>query len=295
MTLSHTLSAARDRLVAARIPPDEARLDVDLFARTLLGWDAARLILERTGPVPDGLEPRLSDWVTRRAAREPMAYILGVREFWGLEFRVTPAVLIPRHETELIVEEALRLIRSGALATPPGNEGTAGGLRLADIGTGSGCIAVALAVELPDCSVVASDVSAEAIAVARANAARHGVADRVECVTTHYLDGVPGVFDLIAANPPYVRERDRAALARDVRHEPEVALFGGDSGLHHLAGVLDAVTTRLRPRGWLLMEFGYGQEDDVRALVSERPALQIHGVREDLQGIARTAVVERVA
>jgi release factor glutamine methyltransferase len=151
---------------------------------------------------------------------------------------------------------------------------------------------VALAVELPRARVVATDVSPAAVAVAAGNAARHGVADRVRTIATSYLEGVAGRFDLIAANPPYVRTRDRAAIARDVRHEPEVALFGGDSGLLHLAGVLDTAIARLRPGGWLVMEFGDGQEDDVRALVAGRPSLRIDHIREDLQGIPRTAVIE---
>ena len=281
VTLREALIAARGRLVAAGVAPQEAAIDVDLYARTILGWDHARLLIEQQAPVPADLEPRLSDWIARRARREPSAYIIGVREFWGLDFIVTPAVLIPRPETEFVVEESLPLIR--ALAAP----------RIADIGTGSGCIAVSLAYELPQAHLVASDVSAEALDVARRNAERHGVADRIELVAASYLGGVEGDFDLIAANPPYVRDGDKPALAADVRYEPDVALFGGTRGLRDIEGVLDTAVAKLRPHGWLVMEFGFGQEDDVRALVDGRISLTVVRVREDLQGLARTAIIQR--
>jgi release factor glutamine methyltransferase len=129
--------------------------------------------------------------------------------------------------------------------------------------------------------------------VARGNAVRHGVADRIAFVATSYLDGVGRDFDLITANPPYVRDGDKRALAPDVRHEPDVALFGGASGLRHIEGVLDTSARRLRAGGWLVMEFGFGQEEDVRALVASRPRLRMDHVLEDLQGLARTAVIQR--
>jgi release factor glutamine methyltransferase len=282
VTLQQTLATARDRLVAAGIAPDEATIDVDLYARTILGWDRARLLVERPSPPPSHLEPQFSEWIERRTRHEPSAYIIGLREFWGLEFRVSPAVLIPRPETEFIVEESLLLLQP--LAGP----------RLADIGTGSGNIAVAMAHARQDARVVATDVSGEALAVALENAERHGVASRVEFITTSYLGGVEGDFDLIAANPPYVRDVDRAALGRPVRHEPEVALFGGDSGLRNIEGVLDTAAAKLRPRGWLVMEFGFGQEEEVQALVEARPALRFDRFRSDLQGLARTAIIQFV-
>ena len=280
MTLQQALAAARDRLVAAEIAPDEAAIDVDLYARTILGWDRARLLIEHRAPVPPQLEPRFSEWVDRRTRHEPSAYIIGAREFWGLEFRVSPAVLIPRPETEFIVEESLALLEPVA------------GPRVADIGTGSGNIAVSLAHARGDARVVATDVSGEALAIALENAERHGVANRVEFIITSYLGGIEGDFDLIAANPPYVREVDRSALGRPVRHEPEVALFGGDSGLRNIAGVLDTAAAKLRPHGWLVMEFGFGQEDEVRSLVEARPKLRLDRFRSDLQGLARTALVQ---
>ena len=268
--------------MAAGIAEAEASIDVDVYARTILGWDRARLLAERLGPTPATLEPTFSEWIARRQRREPTAYIVGVREFWGLDFLVTPAVLIPRPETEFIVEEAVKLLSSAAL-NPESHLSRQ--IRIADIGTGSGCVAVALAHECPDCLVVASDVSAAALDVARANAVRHGVSHRIEFVTTSYLDGIPGPFDVITANPPYVKDGDKPALSADVRYEPDVALFGGAEGLRDIAGVLDAAVAKIAPNGWLLMEFGLGQEDDVRRLVSTQPRLRLRGVRSDLQGI----------
>jgi release factor glutamine methyltransferase len=284
MTLLHEqLTAGRERLVAAGIEPSSAAIDVDLFARTILGWDRARVLTARTEPAPEGLEPQFSEWILRRADREPAAYIVGNREFWGLDFRVTSDVLIPRPESEFIVEESLAILTALNLASP----------RLADIGTGSGCLAVSLAREITSAHIVATDISREALAVARDNARRHGVSQRTTFVETSFLDGIPGPFDLIAANPPYVKAGDKPALSRDVRHEPDVALFGGDTGLQGVEAVLDAACRTITSGGWLIMEFGLGQEEDVRRLVAARPALRIERVRADLQGIPRTAVIQR--
>jgi len=284
MTLLHEqLTAGRERLVAAGIEPTSAAIDVDLFARTILGWDRARVLIGRTEPAPEELEPRFSEWILRRVHREPAAYIVGNREFWGLEFRVTSDVLIPRPETEFIVEESLAILSTLNLSSP----------RLADLGTGSGCIAVSLAHEIVSAHVTATDVSGAALVVARDNARRLGVSGRMTFVETSFLDGIVGPFDLIAANPPYVKAGDKPALSRDVRHEPDVALFGGETGLQGVEAVLDAAVRTLTNGGWLVMEFGLGQEDDVRHLVAARPALRIERVRDDLQGIPRTAVIQR--
>ena len=300
MTLREKLADARERLIRAGISAAEAAVDVDLYARTILRWDRARLLTDQSGPIPEPLEPIFSEWIARREQREPSAYIVGFREFWGLAFRVTPAVLIPRPETEFVVEESLAVLRDtgrrtpldGAPTVPPAASN--GPVRVADVGTGSGCIGISLAHELPGCTVVATDVSADALTIAKENAARHRVADRVTFVRTSYLDGVNGPFDLIAANPPYVRERDKPALARDVRHEPDIALFGGSTGLRDIDAVMDTAVAKVRRGGWLVMEFGFGQEDDVRTLLGKRPELRLDRVRADLQGLARTAIVQRI-
>lgn len=284
MRLHERLAAAREQLVRAGIQPSEASVDVDLYARTILKWDRARLLLHHQSAVPETLEPQFSDWLARRERFEPSAYIVGEREFWGLDFHVTPAVLIPRPETELIVEAAVAIARDGPDGQP---------LHAADIGTGSGCIAVSVAHEIRRCTVVATDVSRDALLVARRNAERHAVNDRMLFVCTSYLDGLGGTFDIIAANPPYVRTVDKRGLSPDVLQEPHVALFGGHSGLQHIDAVLAAASHALRPGGWLVMEFGFGQEDEVRELVSKRSNLSVENTRADLQGLARTAIIQR--
>ena len=281
-TLADRLTDARGRLVAAGIPADEAAIDVDLYARRILGWDRANLITRRGEEVPAGLDPTFSEWVARRERREPSAYIIGEREFYGRDFLVSPAVLIPRPETEHIVEALLPLLAAQPTAL------------VADIGTGSGNIAVTLACEARGCRVVATDVSDVALAVAARNAVRHGVADRVTFVHTSYLDGVIDTFDVIAANPPYVRETDRAGLSPSVQREPAVAIFGGEDGMRDVEGVLVATDARLRRDGWLLMEFGFGQEEDIRQAIARHPALRLDRVVADLQGLPRTIVAQRL-
>lgn len=264
-------------LRAANVGPGDARA----LLRAVLRADEAHLAAHPEQVLTPEEDQRFADCLRRRRAGEPVAYITGEREFWSLSFKVAPAVLIPRPETESIVDEGVALGR--ALTSP----------RMADIGTGSGCIAVALAMELPRARLVATDVSEDALAVARTNAERHRVADRIEFVATSYLDGVKGEFDVITANPPYVRDGDKPGLSRDVRHEPDVALFGGTEGLRDIAGVLAAASAALVPGGWLVMEFGYGQEPGVEALVGMQTALRLHRVQPDLQGIPRTAIIQR--
>ena len=283
MTLFETLAAARHQLIAAGVSADEAAVAVPLFACAILGWDRARLVAERSQTTPAGLEPRLSQWIARRAAHEPAAYIVGHREFWGLDFVVSPAVLIPRPETELIVEEALDIVRAGAIDA----------LHFADIGTGSGNLAVSLAYAVPGSRITATDVSHEALAIAQRNARHHGVDDRIVFVETTFLDDVDDVYDLIVSNPPYVKATDKPALTPVVLREPARALFAGDQGLDAIDGVLDAAARTLTSGGWLLMEFGFGQADDVAALVDRKPALRLERLRNDLQGIPRTAIIQK--
>ena len=283
--LHERLASAREQLISAGIRPADAAIDVELYARTILKWDRARILLNNRESVPEQLEPRFSEWIARRQQFEPTAYIVGEREFWGLDFLITPAVLIPRPETELVVEEVSAI--AGGLDGQP--------LRIADMGTGSGNIAVSIAHHLSSVPflMVATDVSEAALDVARRNAVRHSVADRIEFVCTSWLDGVSGVFDIIAANPPYVRDIDKRGLSADVLQEPHVALFGGATGFDHIEAVLSTAVRMLRPGGWLVMEFGFGQEDDVRALAARQTELRVDHTRDDLQGLARTVIIQR--
>lgn len=280
MTVAERLAAARRMLEAAGIPPAEARLDAELLARTSLGWDRATFFVNLRKPMDPAAEPRLAALLERRARREPAAYILGVQEFWGIDFEVTPAVLIPRPETELIVEEALALY---GYSDPPAT--------IADVCTGSGCLAVVLAREFNGATVIATDISEPALDVARRNAARHNVAARVGFRATDLLDGVPGNIDLIVANPPYVGLGDRPNLQPEVSdHEPEVALFAGDDGLDVYRRLLPQTRARVAPRGHVIIEIGIDQRDGVIALAEEN-GFRLDHTRRDLRDITRTLVL----
>ena len=286
MTVVERVGAATSRLVAAGLAPDVAALDAEVLARHVLGWDRAAYVCNRRDAAPRGFGTAYEAALDRRAGREPVASILGRREFWGLELEVGPGVLTPRPETELLVEEALRLAAEAPRAAR----------LLADVGTGSGCVAIALATELPAARIIATDVSAAALAVARRNAAGHGVEHRIAWVRTSCLDGVCAAPDVIVANPPYVPDGDIAGLPPEVRDfEPRLALAGGPDGLEVVRRLLDAAAGRLAPGGHLVLELGSGQAPAARDAVAARPQLALVRVRRDLQGIARTLVARRRA
>jgi len=277
------VSAARQRLREAGITPIESDLDARLLAQHVLGWSTERFLANARDPAPEGFAPRYDALVARRVTREPLAYIVGVREFWGLELEVTPDVLIPRPATELIVEAVQDLFPDRSVP-----------LTIADVCTGCGCVAVALACERPTARVSGSDISRPALVVARRNAARHGVADRVTFAHADLLDGASGPFDVIVANPPYVIDHARPALQPEVRnYEPAVALFGGADGLELVARLIDAAAEQLRRGGYLIFEFGLGQDLEVEQMIDASPALAMVALRRDLQGIARTAIARR--
>jgi len=287
VTVHSRVAAARDRLREAGLSPAEADLGARLLAQHALGWDTARYFTAGGESEPDGFAQRYDTLIGRRAAREPVAYITGRQEFWNLSFEVSPAVLIPRWETELIVEAAVELLRDRPAASDP--------LRIADVCTGCGCLAIALARELPGAEFVATDISEAALGVARRNASRHGVEARVAFVHTDVLEGISGPFDAIVANPPYVRSGDRPGLQPEVgNHEPGVALFGGADGVDIVARVVSHAAPRLRAGAPLVFEFGFGQDMAVEQLISDAPGLTMIGLRRDLQGIARTAVAKRL-
>jgi len=256
------------------------------LAQWLLGWDAARLLTSAHEEAPPTFPAQHGALVARRAGREPMAYLLGRQEFWGLMFDVTPAVLIPRPETELIVEIALELFPDRDVP-----------LQIADIGTGSGCLAAALAIERPRARITASDVSAAALLVASNNAARHGVDGRITFIEGELFSPMPArpAFNLIVSNPPYVPTSDLSALQTEVReHEPAVALLGGPDGLDVIRPLVAQSVERLTPDGALIFEFGMGQADAIRELISSTNGLRMIDLRRDLQGIPRTAVAQRI-
>jgi release factor glutamine methyltransferase len=259
------------------------------MAQWLLGWDATQFLSSASEEPRATFQARYDALITRRAEREPMAYLFRGREFWGLMFEVTPAVLIPRPETEIIVEAVLELFPE---AQAP--------LLIADVGTGSGCLAVALATERPSARVLATDISVDGSLVAQQNATRHGVADRVLFCSANLFpeDHASSfeAFDLIVSNPPYVPDGDRATLQPEVRdYEPAQALFAGPDGLDVIRRLIPSAAARLKNGGYLIFEIGAGQDAAVHELISRTPGLRMIGLRNDLQGIPRTVVAQRVS
>jgi len=273
MDAAALLAAAAPRLAVAGI--DSARLDAELLLAHALGLDRTRLYARLRDAVADDAAARFAALLMRRARREPVAYLTGEQEFWSLPFEVGPAVLIPRPETELLVELA------GRLAPPP--------VAILDVGTGSGCIAVALARELEAARITATDLSPDALAVARRNAARHGVAARLSFVAGDVYAGLPAAarFDLIASNPPYLAPGD--AVSPELAFEPGAALWAGADGLDVIRRLLAGAPPRLRPGGHLLVEIGAAQAEPVRAL-AQASGLAEARVVADLAGLPRVLV-----
>ncbi len=280
--LHERLAEARTVLMQAGIAADEAALDVEVLARHVLDCDRATLLTRARDPLPSAFNRLFRALVARRRSREPIAYIVGHREFWGLEFDVAPSVLIPRPETELIVEEALALLpRRDAVR------------HIIDVGTGSGCLAVALAVEFPAARITATDTSRDAVAVAHRNAERHNTLGRMAIVAADLLEGVPAAADLIVSNPPYVSARDAATLPPEVgRYEPPSALYAGEDGLDVIRRLFASAPQHLAPGGPLIVEFGFGQDAAVRE-IAQRTGWAVVRMRRDLQGIPRVAVLRR--
>lgn len=289
---------ARRRFERAGIASDEAALDADVLARHALGgWERGRLLARLREPSPPGFDAAFDRLVRRREGREPTGFIIGHREFWSLDIEVGAGVLIPRPESELLVDETLARLggpqpgHGPPQANPPGAQTR---LRIADVGTGSGCVAVALARWLPAAVIVAVDASGAALDVARRNAARHEVSDRVLPIRGDLLAGTGGLFDAIVSNPPYVPTGDLAGLQPEIRDfEPVAALDGGMDGLDVIRRLVPEAAARLRPGGWLIVEFGFGQSEGVRAVVAGDPRLDLEDVRADLAGIPRVAVARR--
>jgi release factor glutamine methyltransferase len=244
--------------------------------------------------------------IERRAAGEPTQYITGKQEFWGLDFEVAPPVLIPRPETEHVMEVVLARLGERGLKIDMKTGVPRETMYVADIGTGSGCLAVALAYELPHARVYATDVSATALPIARRNTERHGVADRVTLFEADLLapfmtsgDSVHGDvsarFDVIVSNPPYIAEGEKAGLEREVRdHEPHNALFGGPTGLEFYGPIVEQAEKLLKDGGLLVLELGHESADYVRGLFDGSAAWTNVAVTIDLAGVPRVLAAERV-
>ena len=234
--------------------------------------------------------------IRRRASGEPTQHLTGRQEFWGLEFEVSRDVLIPRPETEHLVEVALdrlavREVRAGRDPRPTGR-----GLKIADIGTGSGCIAIALAKELPEAEVYATDISRKALNLAKKNAERHGFLERIHFHESNLLGSLTALkFDLITSNPPYIALTEADSLPVEVRrYEPSVALFGGQEGYELYCDLVLQASKHLKPEGLLVLELGYNSLPAVRPLLDSAQWANI-GVTKDLAGIDRVLSAERLA
>jgi len=281
VTLREAIVGAASRLAGQEDLRADAQRDAELLLLHVLG--ASRTVLFTDGGRALG-ERELVEYealVARRLRGEPIQYIVGEQEFYGLALKVTPAVLIPRPETELLVSAVLGRVPADCA------------MRIVDVGTGSGAIAIAIAKHLPFAEVTGVDLSAAALAVARENAARHGLGERIRFVESDLLAAVSGereVFDAVLSNPPYVPDSDSESLHRQVReYEPEGALFAGADGLEVYRRLIPQAARALRPGGLLAMEFGYGQRGALAELLREWDAVEF---LDDLQGVARVALAQ---
>jgi release factor glutamine methyltransferase len=261
---------------------DTPRLDAEVLLAATLGLDRVGLYTHFDQPVQPEELARFKKLIQRRLRREPVAYIVGQREFWSLPFIVTPDVLIPRPETEMLVREALSV-----LFHP---EETCLKIRILELGTGSGAISVALAKELPAASLVATDLSEKALSVAEENARRNGVRERILFLQGDLFDplGKGSMFKLVVTNPPYIPRDFFPSLPPEVRDfEPRVALDGGKDGLAFFRRVLPRLGEYLSSGGWLMAEIGTGQDQQVRKIAEAAPDLEAYDFIPDLAGIKR--------
>lgn len=276
-TIAESLKLASQQLREASVPND--LLDAQTLLAHALGQDRTYLIINFNQQLSDELLAAYQALIARRAAGEPLQYIVGHQAFFGLEFEVTPDVLIPRPETELIVEGTLRLAAN--IAQPV----------IIDVGTGSGCIAVTLARELEAARVIATDISATALQVARRNAQRNEVELRIEFIEGDLLSSVSRKADFIVSNPPYLAEHELPTLQREVRDwEPFVALTDFADGLQFYRRLLAEAPSHLTPGGHLIFEMGYQQAETIKAFVDRTVWHEPKALR-DLQGIERTLVL----
>jgi release factor glutamine methyltransferase len=283
-----TIETARRALTAQfrRANLDAAELDARILVGSVLGLDLTGLIAAAARILNRDEAERLEGFARRRIAGEPVARIIGLKEFWGMPLRLSPATLVPRPDTETVVEAALEILRAESRRDSP--------LRIADLGTGSGAILLALLSELPDAFGVGTDVSGAALWTARDNARRLGFAARAAFVACDYAAALSGPFDLIVSNPPYIRSAQIASLDAEVRdHDPHRALDGGFDGLDAYRLIVPQASRLLAPGGAIVMEVGHGQSGDVQGLLTAAGVTPAGSPKSDLAGIRR-AVTGRV-
>jgi release factor glutamine methyltransferase len=279
LVLRDVLAEATKRLAEAGVA--EPRLDARLLVGAALGLSREAMVAHPERGVSARERDAIDALVTRRAAREPVARILGMREFWSLDFAVTPATLEPRPDSETMIEAAREAYPDRDAA-----------LTVLDLGTGTGCLLLALLSEFPNATGVGVDVSSQAIDAASANAARLGFAARAQFVCDDWAQGLAAPFDCILANPPYIPSSDVAGLAPELAYDPHGALDGGPDGLSGIKSVVDAIQRLLHPQGRAYVEIGAGQSEAGRQL-AERRGLTVANMRSDIGGIPRVMALIR--
>jgi release factor glutamine methyltransferase len=286
VVLKDALTSAIDRLASAQV--GSPRMNAELLLMFTLGCDRAYLHAHPERELTAEEQTRYQESLNQRVIGIPAQYITGHQEFWGMDFIVTPAVLIPRPETEHVIETVLKLrSNDGGEASSLGGQH-----QIVDVGTGSGCIALALAKEFTQAEIHATDISPAAVEIARINAARHQLAGRIHFHQTDLLQGLsPGTFDFVVSNPPYVGESEEDQVQLEVRNfEPRSAVFAGPTGLEVIERLIPQALTALKPRGWLVMEISGTIADRVQRILS---GWQQVDITNDLQGIPRVASAQR--
>jgi release factor glutamine methyltransferase len=279
LSIANAIREGAERLSAAAVT--EPRREAGSILTHVLGRDRSFVIAHADDALSDDEGKTFRSLIARRATGEPLQYLTGHQEFFKLDFEVTPSVLIPRPETELIVEAALELLRDDPDPL------------VMDIGTGSGCLAISLLHELPAARAVATDVSPAALRIAQRNAERHGVANRLALLASDCFSALTGdgSFSLIASNPPYISDADLRDLQREVNYEPRAALAGGADGLSVVRRLLLDARPYLVTGGYFVFEIGFGQSEDVEHLI-DRCLWKLIEIRTDLQKIPRTFILQ---
>ena len=283
MNLKETLNATGETLIKTGSP--DAQLEAEVLIRHVLGIDRATFFRDLEEPVTDSDRQQLDDLVVRRLRREPLNYITGFREFYGLSFEVSDSVLIPRQETELLVETVISLARSRSKPE----------MKICDVGTGSGAIAISLAVNLPFAEITAIDISQSALDIANANRRTHGVYNRVALRRGNLLEPVDFKPEIIVSNPPYIPMGDLSLLQPEIQYEPRVALDGGTDGLELIRGLLSQSLDKVSSTGAILFEIDSSQENSARILSREYFPNADISVLDDLSGSSRAILIEEIS